>query len=296
MLQPLILIAGVAAVGAGAIFGRIGLDAGTSALTLSLWRLAIAATLLTLWRAVRKPPTVRLERSDGIRLGLAGVCLAFHFLTWLASLRYIGVARSTLLVSTTPVWAGLLGFFVPSLKPSRSFWAGLAVAAVGIAIVTTQDSTASRIAFEQPSWLGDLYAVLGAICILPYLLLSQAVQRKAGTGSTVTWIYGAAAATLLVIAVARSEVLPANRAGWISVAGMAVLPQLVGHTIFNWSLRHYSAAQVSTATLLEPVFAGILAAVLFAESLSAPQIVGGVVLLAGVAMTLRRETLAVEAG
>jgi len=289
MAQTLVLILGVCAVGLGGIFARFGLDAGTSALTLAVWRLTIAAGLLGIWRARRVTGGVSLERRDHIRLLLAGLALALHFLTWLTSLQYVSVARSTLLVSTTPVWAGLLGLFVPIMRPTKWFWWGLGASAIGVWLVTSQSGTPVAHVYAKPEWFGDLLAALGAICLLPYLLLSQKVQEKAGTEVTVTWIYGWAALFLWMIAAPTGQaVLPGNWVGWGAAAGMAVLPQLVGHTVFNWSLKHFTAAQVSTATLLEPVFAGAFAWVLFSERLTAPQGAGAVVLLFGVALALRK--------
>jgi len=288
--QTLILILGVCAVGLGGIFARYGLDAGTSALTLAVWRLTIAATLLGLWRLGRRDSRVRFDRADHLRLAFAGLALALHFLTWLTSLQYVSVARSTLLVSTTPVWAGLLGFVVPSMRPSKTFWWGLAASSVGVWFVTTQGGAALQHEYAKPEWVGDLTAGIGAICLLPYLLLSQQVQQKVGTEATVSWIYGWAALCLWIIAIPTGQaILPANMTGWMAAAGMAVLPQLVGHTIFNWSMRHFSAGQVSAATLLEPVFAGAFAWGLFGERLTIWQGLGAAVLLFGVSLALRKE-------
>lgn len=290
MTQTLILILGVCAVGLGGIFARYGLDAGTSALTLAVWRLTIAAALLGAWRLNRRDSGARFGRADHVRLAFAGLALALHFLTWLTSLQYISVARSTLLVSTTPVWAGLLGFFVPSMRPSKWFWFGLAASSVGVWLVTTQGGTTLQHPYAKPEWIGDLTAGLGAICLLPYLLLSQRVQQQFGTEATVRWIYGWAAVCLWIIALPTGQaVMPLNTTGWMAAGGMAVLPQLVGHTIFNWSMRHFSAGQVSAATLLEPVFAGAFAWGLFGERLTIWQGLGAGVLLFGVSLALRKE-------
>lgn len=290
MAQALVLLLGVCAVGLGGIFARVGLDAGTSALTLAVWRLTIAAGLLVLWGAARRKESPNLTRSDEVRLALAGLALALHFLTWLSSLEYISVARSTLLVSTTPVWAGLLGFVVPAMRPSRWFWWGLAASAVGVWLVTAQGTLPANHTYARPAWIGDVTAAMGAVCLLPYLLLSQRVQRKVGTEAAVTRIYAWAAVALWLMAIPVAQArAPLNALGWLGAAGMAVVPQLLGHTTFNWSLRHFSAGQVSAATLLEPVFAGGFAWVLFAERLTVLQGLGAAILLFGVALALRTE-------
>jgi drug/metabolite transporter (DMT)-like permease len=289
MLYPLVLLGGALAVGAGALFVRLGLEAGMTPLQLALWRLILASVLLGAWGGARRPAQRHpLSSPDKGRLVLAGVCLALHFVTWMTSLEYVSVARSTLLVTITPVFAGLLGLVVPSLRPTREFWIGLAIAALGVFFVTSTRTQGPKGAGSF--WIGDGMAILGALLILPYLLLSQNVQRAHGTARTVTWIYSAAALCLCLVAVFVGQAaLPPTPIAWLAVGGMALFPQLVGHTLFNWSLRHFSAGQVACAALLEPVFAGVLAWILLAERISSLQILGGAILLVGVAITLRKK-------
>jgi drug/metabolite transporter (DMT)-like permease len=287
-MRFLVLSAGVCGVASAALLARYGLDAHVSAVALSAWRLVVASAGLVLFQLIRKPQP-KLERSDFWRVGLAGVFLAAHFATWIASLEYVSIARSTLLVATSPLWAGLLGLVVPALKPKPLFWVGLGIAAIGTVLVAAQDpgSTAQK----GPPWVGDLLAVVGAICIIPYLLLSQDVQRRVGTVTTITWIYSAAAVSLLLCLVPLRELtISTNESVWLSIIGMAVFAQLIGHSALNFSLRHFSTAQVTTTTLLEPVFAALLAWVFLAEKISLLQAVGGAILLAGVAVSLQKGT------
>ncbi|AIE85262.1 DMT family transporter [Fimbriimonas ginsengisoli] len=287
MLYPLVLIGGVLAVGAGALFVRIGLEAGMTPLQLSLWRLTLASLLLGIWAVFYQPDSPGLNAKDRARLTLAGICLAFHFVTWMTSLEYISVARSTLLVSITPVFAGILGLFVPAMRPTKSFWIGLAIAAFGVVLVT-KPATHGPMGHGS-FWVGDGMAIAGALLILPYLLLSQRVQEEHGTARTVTWIYSSAAVCLWIVALSvGQQTVPSNPSMWLAVGGMALFPQLVGHTVFNWSLRHFTAGQVASATLLEPVFAAILAWIFLAERIDAPSALGGAILLAGVLVTLKK--------
>jgi drug/metabolite transporter (DMT)-like permease len=180
----------------------------------------------------------------------------------------------------------LLGLVVPNLKPKPLFWLGLGIAAIGTVLVAVQD--AGSTAHKGPSWVGDLLALLGAICIIPYLLLSQDVQRRVGTLTTITWIYSAAAVSLLLcLAPLQQLTIPTDQRVWLSILGMAVFAQLIGHSSLNFSLKHLSATQVTTATLLEPVFAALLAWIFLAERVSLLQAVGGAILLAGVAVSLQ---------
>ena len=298
MRHYLLLLGGILAVGASGLLVRLGLDGGMSALLLAMWRLTLASGALLAWRVTRTlrhtPESVTQEpalpRHEQARLGIAGACLALHFVTWFASLNYVPIARSTLLVTTSPLWAGLLGVWIPGLRVGRGFWLGLLIAAPGIFLVTTQGASQSQ--FSLPAGgaagQGDALAMAGGLLIVPYLLLVQRAQNTFGTLRTVTWAYSSAALCLwLIVLIQGSLRLPPTGRVWFSVAGMALVPQLLGHTALNRSLRHFSAGQVSTATLLEPVFAGVLAWLLLKESVTAGQMAGAALLLFGVFCALR---------
>ncbi len=287
MLYPAILIAGVIAVGSAGLMARYGLEAGLTAVQLSMWRMTTAAALLGIWTLLRQAKTNPLTRPQMFRLIGSGVCIGIHFAMWFLSLEYLHVARSTLMVSTTPLWAGLLGFFIPALRPTKRFWTGLALALVGLFLVTTMDTPAGHL--KHPDWHGDLAATIGALIFVPYLLLSQKAQTEVPTQQAVAWIYSAAAVTLWLMALVTGQgTVPSSLPAWGSVLGMAVIAQLGGHTVFNWALKHFSAGQVGSALLLEPVFAAVLAWVLLNERLEPLQELGGILLLIGVAVTLSK--------
>lgn len=286
-----ILLLSQLAVGSAAILARWGLGAGLPALALTAWRLALASAALL--------PGLRMRRLSGIstrvpprwilRLVAAGLALAGHFWTWFASLQHISVARSTLLVSTTPVWAALGMWVVRGRPPGARFWLGLVPALAGAWLVTGCPAVLPASARAPVISAGDLLATVGAILIAVYFLLTADLQRHLGTARVVAWTYSSAAVAMVLVttlSLPLSSAWPARPAAWQSVVGMALLPQLAGHTMMNWSLRHFSAATVGTATLLEPVFAGALAWWILGERVSVLQMVGGLVLLGSIAFIL----------
>lgn len=274
------------ALGSGAIFARYGLEAGLSPRSLTFWRMALAFAMVS---AILRPatgPGAPLSPSLRVtaRLCVAGVALAIHFWTWFGSLELIPVARSTLLVSTTPVWTALLLWALTRRPPAVRFWGGLALGMFGAWLVTG----GSHMGVSGPG-AGDLLAVAGAIAFGAYLLLTAELQSQLGTRRVVAWTYGSAALTFLgVILMCGSDgaFWPGNARAWFAVLGLAAAPQLLGHTLLNWSLRHYSASTVAAATLVEPVVAGSFAWVLFGETIAAYQAAGALILILGVAVVL----------
>ena len=288
MRNAMLLLFAVVVVSAGGLFARAGLNAGADGYELALWRLTLAALVLLPVATWREGSTPRLARADRVSLTVAGAFMALHFVVWLASMRYITVARSALLVSTSPLFAGLVDFFIPGRRPGARFWVGLALGALGIGLFTTPALGIATQGLLRPAWFGDLLAVGGAIFVVPYFLLSQKVQDSYGTLRTVSWIYSSAALMLWLAAAPLGEArLPSSPLIWGAVLGMAALSQLLGHTALNRSLKHFSAGQVTTAMLLEPVFAGAMAWGLFGERLGGWQMLGGVSLLIGVGIALQ---------
>jgi drug/metabolite transporter (DMT)-like permease len=281
-----VLLLAQAAIGSAALLARAGLAAGLAPLTLSAWRLGIASAVLVLLPA-RGTGGRRQTTGEAARLVLAGICLALHFVTWFASLAAIPVARSTLLVTTSPLWSGIFGRVFLGTALGWRFFAGLAIAGAGCAAVTLGGDATVALAGGASPLVGDLLATAGAILMAAYLLLVEDLQHALGTRRVVLWTCTAAALALFsASALAGVLALPASGAAWASILGMALVPQLIGHTALNWSLKHFPAGVVGAATLLEPVFAAALAWVIYAEHLTATQLSGAVVLLAGVALAI----------
>lgn len=292
-LPVAILIGAQLAIGAAALMARVGLAQGLSATALAAWRLTLAGMFVLAINAARRKHRGVKRAVTGLKrwtLILAGFCLSIHFVAWFASLQCVGVARSTLLVTTAPLWTGIGGtLFLRQRLPTR-FWMGLAVAAVGASLVTGYGpySHVYHVVSRQQLMTGDLLAVLGAIAVAAYLLLTQRCQIILGTSTVIAWTYTVAAAWtwLWLLLFPTASPLPRTTAAWLSIVGMAVVPQLIGHTALNWSLRYFPAGVVSAATLLEPVFAGALAWMLLNESLTPLQLTGACVMLVGVGLTL----------
>ena len=290
--MPYLILGGAqVAVGAAAIFARFALG-GAGPLAVSASRLAIAAIALLVFAAfarTRAPRRATLRQN--VVLAVAGVALALHFAGWIWSLEYTTIAISTLLVCTSPIWTALYDAIVRKRGLSPAAMAGFAGGAVGAIMVVGLDSTPPPNAGHQ--WLGVLLAIVGAIGIAAYLLLVREVRADLGTRSIVTRTYfWAALALVLASLIARQAPPPLDAtAAWGGILAMALISQLLGHTAINASLRWFSPSAVSFATLLEPVFAAILALIVFHEALPLPAVLGGVILLASIGVVLREERL-----
>jgi drug/metabolite transporter (DMT)-like permease len=281
----LILAAGVLSASTAAIFIRLALEAvevssvGFS-LVLAASRLTLAALfLIPAWSSFR---TAQFQRNALGYSIAAGCCLAVHFASWVTSLSYTSVAASTALVTTNPVWVAILSWLWFGEKPSLRTSFGIAIALMGSLLIGLGSGGSS----VHNSLLGNLLAVAGSVAVSLYFLLGREAQRRGlGISSHIVLTYTTAALVLLPLPLLFGVGYlgyPGQVYLWIAL--MAVFPQLVGHTSFNWAVRWISPTLVTLTILAEPVGSGILALLFFQENPGVQVIFGSVVILVGVAI------------
>ncbi|OPZ59644.1 MAG: EamA-like transporter family protein [Synergistetes bacterium ADurb.Bin520] len=271
-ISPLIpLIFGIGAISTGAIFARMA-DAPS---------LVMAPFALTRrWEELRSLP-----RHDLVTVGGAGFFLALHFATWIASLDHTSVASSVVLVNTIPLWVGLLGPLVAGERLSRWTVGGMALAFAGGAVVGGGDFALGK----EALW-GDLLALAGALSAAAYLLLGRRVRPKLSLLSYIFLCYGTAAAFLWAGVLLTGLPGTGYSSGtWGAFGAMALIPQLLGHSSYNWALRWLSAGFISVALLGEPLGSTLLAWILFGEGLTIVKAVGMGGILAGIVLASRGE-------
>lgn len=275
------LTIGILSVSTAAILIRLAMtSSGASgvgfSLVLAASRLSIAAiALLPTWRSFQP------VQSDALRFAIAaGVSLAVHFATWISSLSYTSIAASTTLVTTNPLWVALLSWLWFREKPTRAAFWGIGIAMIGGVLIgfdtTSQDGS-------NPL-LGNGLAIVGAWAASLYLLFGREAQRRGlSVSSYITVAYSVAAIALFPLPfLFGASYLNYPTPTYFYIVLMAVFPQLIGHTSFNWAMRHLSPTIVTLIILLEPVGSTILAIAFFQEIPGMQVIIGAVVLLLGV--------------
>ena len=96
-------------------------------------------------------------------------------------------------------------------------------------------------------------------------------------------VYGIAAVLLLgIMRVAGQSPFGFSSGVYAWILLLALVPQLIGHSTYNWALRYLPAALVSVTTLGEPIGSAILAYFILREAPTALTIFGGVLILGGI--------------
>lgn len=283
LLPYLVVLGGVLIVSTAAILITIARDHGAGSLPIAAGRLGIAAALLTPLALGRERSAVRRVARRDLGLALvAGGFLAVHFASWITSLRYTSVASSTALVATNPLFVGLASALVFRERLSRAVWLGIALTITGAALIGLSDSNGGG---GSNPLLGDALALLGAATASGYFLTGRSLRRRLDIVPYIWLVYGMAAVILLAWMLLAGETLfGLDAVAYGCLLALALGPQLLGHTAFNWAIRYVSATFIAVAILGEPIGSAILAFVVFRQPLAALQIVGGLVLLGGIAI------------
>uniref|UniRef100_UPI0030DDAFAF DMT family transporter n=1 Tax=Oculatella sp. LEGE 06141 TaxID=1828648 RepID=UPI0030DDAFAF len=283
----LILTVGILSASTAAIFIRLALDAAEVqgvgfSLVLASLRLSLAALfLLPAWKNFH--PT-QLRRQAPLYSVAAGVFLAAHFATWITSLSYTSIAASTTLVTTNPIWVALLSWLWLKERPTLITASGIGITLAGgllIGLVGTGTETAGSNPF-----LGNALALVGALTVSLYFVLGREAQRQGmSIGHHVALTYTTAALILLPLPLLfQTSYIGHSRTVYLYILLMAVFPQLIGHTSFNWAVRWISPTLVTLVILAEPVGSSILGFIVFRENPGFVVLVGAIVILTGVAI------------
>lgn len=282
-MKRFIVLLGVAGVSLSAVFVRWST---APSLVLALYRMAFSAALLVPVAAVRRKEFFGdLPRREALLSLLSGVFLGLHFACYFEALRWTSIASAVVLVDAEVLFVALATALILRKKLSGRAWLAVALAFGGSAAVALADTAVGTNPLR-----GNLFALSGALCMAVYTMLGAACRRRLST-TVYTWlVYLSAAGTLLLTALASRRPLT----GWgtenlLTALGMAVFCTLLGHSVFSWGLKYLPPAFIATAKLLEPVFASVWGLLLFGEEPGLQVLLGGGVILAGVALYSREE-------
>ncbi len=271
------------AIAAAAIFARIALG-GAGPLTVGALRLGIAALIVA--------ALLRRRRSLGMRsetlLALAGFALGLHFASWFGSLLYTSVAISTLLVTTTPLWTELVELMRRRRRLEARVAGSLLLGTLGIALLARDRDTPAP--FGGHALLGAALAILGALAIAAYLLLFRALRARTGASTAEliarTYTWGALGLALAALIARQSPPPPGDLRAWGGILALALVSQLIGHTLIGAALADFRPTTVALATLLEGPLAAVLALVFLGEPFGPATAAGGLCVVAAAALAL----------
>jgi drug/metabolite transporter (DMT)-like permease len=296
----LVLALGVLAVSTASIFIRYAQEYAPS-LVIAAWRLTLATIILAPFALTLRRSELRLlSKRELVLAFLSGFFLALHFATWISSLAFTTVASSVVLVDTAPLWVALIAPIALGEHISRPVKIGMWLAFAGSVIIALSDACAWTGGglvcppigefVRGRAFIGDLLALAGALTAAVYLVIGRSVRSGVSLLTYIFVVYGVSAAVLVVIMLgANQPALGYPPVAYLWFLALALIPQLLGHTSYNWALGYLPAAYVSIALLGEPIGSTLLAMIFLGEVPSGLKVVGGAITLAGIYLASRAE-------
>ncbi|QOJ03947.1 MAG: DMT family transporter [Planctomycetia bacterium] len=327
---PWIVGVGIVAISTAAIFIKLSHDA--QPVIIAATRMVLATLCLVPPAiAAHRRRALTLPRKHVRAVIFAGLFLGLHFYFWVASLRHTSVLSSVVLVTTNPIFVGIASFVFLKEKLHRNLIIAIVMAVVGGTLIGLSDAAGSaevsaRIPSasgatpidagvveadgtkaapivkpgptEKPGALyGNFLSLAGAVMASCYLLIGRRVRAEVELLPYVLPVYGVAALLLAAISLAQgATVLGLNRATYVYLILLALVPQLIGHTSLNYALRHLPATLVAVCILGEPIGATLFAYFFLGEAIRLMQGIGGGIILLGIFVASRVPTTTPAAG
>jgi drug/metabolite transporter (DMT)-like permease len=298
-LSPfIVLFVGILAVSSASLFIRFA-QREVPSLVIAAFRMTLAS-LVVLPFCIKQfvKEVVPASRKVKGLLILSGAFLALHFAFWITSLEYTSVTSSVVLVTTAPLWVALLSPLFLKEKLNKWILLGLAVSLTGSVIVGISSGCALHsgqischslsFTFQGRSFIGDLMALAGAFLSGGYLMVGRKVRENVSLSSYIFSVYSVAALFLvLFVVVSGQKAFGYSNFAYIWLLALAIVPQVIGHSSFNWALKFLPAAYVAIALLGEPIGTVVLTMMFLSESPKLLEIIGGVFILGGIALASR---------
>jgi len=275
----IILPIGIIAISTASIFTKL---CDAPSLIIAAYRLVLVSLMLMPFACYKK--TWRGWKRDEIGwFLLSGLFLSLHFAFWIASLKYTSVASSVVLVTTHPIFVGIGASLFLNERLRINLILGIALSVFGSGLISYGDMTLSREALT-----GDGLAILGAIAASGYLLVGRKMRKDKDLFSYIFPVYSTAGLILILLSLFfQKSFWGYSPSTYVFLFLLALIPQLIGHTTFNWALKYFPAAMVAIAILGEPIGSTLLAYFILGEGLTNWKVLGGISIFAGILIALK---------
>jgi drug/metabolite transporter (DMT)-like permease len=244
------------------------------------WRLLLASLLLLPFAGRGLGVLGTLRRGEVALLGLGGLALAAHFVTWIAGVQQTTVANAQVTFAVNPLSISLAAWVLFGERPSRRLWIAIALGLAGVLAIGWHD-----LDVQPGHFRGDVVVLISALCFTAYFLVGRRLGRVLPASVYACVLYGVASLPcFLLFPVLDVPLLDHGSRNWICFGLMALVPTVVGHTAFNHALRWIPPSRVSVATLSEPLLGGAVAWMAWHEPVSGATIAGYALICASVAV------------
>jgi len=275
-----ILTIGVIAVGFSSIIIRL---TDASPIVVAVYRLTLSSIMVAPFYITYKN---KLTLKEAVKFIPLAIFLATHFVLWIYSLKYTTVASSTVLVTTNPIFVPIFSYIFFKEKIRKELILGILIAISGSIFI----ALSSKTSFGQSHMLGNTLALLGAIAVSLYLTFGKRVREKTELIPYIFFTYVFTSLILIIVAlITRENLFHYPPKTFFMFFLVAFVPQIIGHTSYNYSLKYLDPSFIAVTILGEPVIATIGAFFILKETPSILEIIGAVLILTGIYLSSRAE-------
>ena len=270
------LVIGILCISFSPIFVKL---AGVSPIGSAFYRVLVAWVCLVPYCIIKKK--LKIDNRQLIIAVTAGIVFASDVAVWNISLLKISATVSTLIANLAPVWVGLISFLLFKKSSGILFWIGTIIALTGMVILVGYQHI-----LHLELNAGILLAILASFFYATYILITKNIMAGIDVFTFMFYsMLGASFFLLLVNIFMGNDMVNFSLKVWACFIGMGLICQLIGWLTINYSLRYLESTKVSIALLSQTVFAGLLAVFMLNEKLGANELIGSVIVLAGIAIT-----------
>jgi drug/metabolite transporter (DMT)-like permease len=255
--------------------------------TMIFWRNIIGGLVMLPFALARREwKSKEQRRAIGWSVS-AGLLLGAHFICFFWAMKFTSVATGTALTATQPIFAAIFVKLTGGHIPKKSF-GGMLIAFASVIVITGIDFNLSFRSFQ-----GDLMAVVGGALGAAYMVIGAKVQRDISTSTFTSVCYIVCGLSMLpIIFLTNSPFTGFTSYEWLLLTSLIIGTQLLGHTLFNFSLKRVSPAVVSLIIFFEVPVSAILAYIWLDQKPPAGTIPGIIGLLFGCALFVLRSNQA----
>jgi drug/metabolite transporter (DMT)-like permease len=271
---------GAVAMGISPIFVRFAAAENIGPFASAFWRVAFALPILYAWMRVEEAhaPAGAPRCSFTGAAVLAGLAFAGDLFFWHLSILGTTVANATFFATTAPLFVVLMVWLGFRERVTSATLAGLTLCLLGGASLIGQsvDVAPERLR-------GDLFGIVTAVFFALYFLAVGRARRQAGAARVTFESSVVTAAVLLVVAISlEGNFVPRTLYGLYALLALALISQVLGQGLLAVALGRLPPVFSSLVIFLEAVAAALFGWVILSEALTLIQVLGGLLILAGI--------------
>jgi drug/metabolite transporter (DMT)-like permease len=203
--------------------------------------------------------------------------------------QHVPSAIAALNIAAVPLWV-MVFRRLAGHRPARGTMLGVVIGFVGVAAMLVPTGLGGAI---DPVSLAILVIAAMSWAAGSFLATLVAMPRDPFVSTAVQML--ASGALLAMAGLAIGERPDAAAAAGhpdsvLALAYLVVFGSLVAFTAYTWLLQHWPISRVATYAYVNPVVAVILGAVILGERITPPVLVGGAIIVLGVALVIRQES------